>query len=391
MKNDNRSCPICFSFQKRLLYNQIFYDDNDIGLVSGYRVVVCQKCGFAFADNIPEQKDFNHYYAKMSKYEFNDHEGRASRAHFNHYSNMVNYIIPHVPDRDARILDIGCSTGGLLWIFKSQGYSQLKGIDPSPLCVRTARKLYGLDVSVDDIANYSAARKYDVVILSATLEHLAAINESIEKIRSLMSDTGLLFIEVPDTERFDAYITAPFQQFSVEHINYFSRISLKNFLSRHFFEVFDVKQEKRTFAKAVDPDIFVLARKARQGNREVIKDNISEAAIKRYIEKCLKFDSEIKKNLRDKLSGIPEVIVWGVGTHTQRLLGSGLDPKKIVSFVDSNERYAGKKLNGIEIMMPQSIQRQDIPIFISTHTYQDEITHQIREGLKLSNDIITVY
>jgi len=76
---------------------------------------------------------------------------------------------------------------------------------------------------------------------------------------------------------------------------------------------------------------------------------------------------------------------------TQYWLGSGLDLSKILFFVDSNTRYIGKKLNGVEIKSPSDIREEEVPILISTYAYQQEIAYQIKKVLKLRNEIIKIY
>ena len=391
MELNNRPCPICSTEEKRLLYKQDFLDNAQISLVSHYDVVVCDKCGFVYADQIPSQAEADKHYANMSKYEINYREGQASQEQMDHFVKIVDFIQPHIPDSDARILDIGCSTGGLLSILKSRGYSHLLGIDPSPACARSTKQLYGIESEVNDIAGFHSNEKFDLVILSAVLEHIIDFDNSMQKIRSLIKDSGLLFLEVPDAERFESHIFGPFQQFSTEHINYFSQYSLQNFLSRFSFKMIEAKPFESRVSSTIDPDIFLVAQKTEEKGARITKDTISEPKVMQYIEKCLKIDSNIKDIIANKLSHRGKIIVWGTGVHTQRLIRHGFDPKKILYFVDSNKRFAGKKLDGIEIKLPEAIREEDIPILISTHSYQEEIVRQIKEGLKLSNEIITIY
>ncbi|MEW6087958.1 MAG: class I SAM-dependent methyltransferase [bacterium] len=385
-----RCCPICSCLEKTILYKQNF-NNKAISLIENYDVAVCKDCGFGYADNIPSQADFNNYYAVMSKYEFNYKDGIVSNDYIDHYTKIVNFLIPHIKDKNARILDIGCSTGGLLSIFKLNGYSNLSGIDPSPSCVRSAKELYDIEASVSDISNFNTSGKYDLIILSAVLEHLVDFNDSMQKIRALLKDNGLLFIEVPDAERFYLYISAPFQQFSIEHINYFSQYSLKKFLSNFSFKIIEIKQNESKINLTVEPDIFVLSEKINNGKNKAGRDSISEVNIKKYINQSSNIDLEIRGIINEKLLNKSKIIVWGVGTHTQRLIGSGLELSKILFFVDSNVRYIGKKLKGIEIKSPGDIQEENAPILISTFSYQQEIEHQIREVLKLKNEIIKIY
>jgi len=118
---------------------------------------------------------------------------------------------------------------------------------------------------------------------------------------------------------------------------------------------------------------------------------ISELSIRNYIAKCSEISLRLNKSIQEKLSNKNKIIVWGVGTHTKHLLDTGLDISRVSFFVDSNSRYIGKKLNGIEIKLPSDIKEEEIPILISTYSYQQEINYQIKEVLKLNNEIIKIY
>lgn len=358
--------------------------------MDNYDVVVCKDCGFVYANNIPSQADFNNYYAEMSKYEFNYNDGIVTNNYIDYFARIVNFLIPHINDKNARIVDIGCSTGALLSTLKSHGYSNLMGVDPSSSCVRTVKKLYNIDAITSNISDLDNNEKYDVIILSAVLEHLVDFKISMQKIRALLKDQGLLFIEIPDAERFDSYIFTPFQQFSFEHINYFSQYSIRNLLSDFSFEIIEIQKDENTVNQTVDPDLFILSKKTYEKGAKIIRDAISELKIKNYISESARLDLEIKRVIQEKLSKKDKIIVWGVGTFTQRLIGSGIDLSKILFFVDSNARYRGKKINEIEIKSPGDI-KETVPILISTYGYQKEIAHQIKETLKLNNEIINIF
>lgn len=389
MINKSRACPICSDSDKIRLFKQKFSDKN-IFLMDGYDVVVCKKCGLAFADGIPSQANFDEYYAVMSKYEFSYQGGRVSDEYVDYFTKIFNFLSPRLPDKSVKILDIGCSTGGLLSVFKSNGYSNLLGIDPSPECSKTAKELYDIEVAVSTIYSFNPKEKFDLIILSAVLEHLVDFDYSMQKIRSLLNENGLLFIAVPDAERFSLYISAPFQQFSTEHVNYFSRQSIRNLLSRFSFEEIAVRQDEHKLNNTVDPEILSLSKKCSEMAPEIVKDEIGESQLRDYIAKCSAVDSALRQAIQVKLRDKDKIIIWGVGTHTQRLLGNGLDVSKILFFVDSNKRYAGKRIGGLEVKSPGAI-KEDAPILISSHSYQEEITRQIRDVLKLNNEIITLY
>ena len=114
-------------------------------------MIYSKNCGFSYADKIPSQADFNNYYATMSKYEFNYKDGVVPNDYIDYFTKIVNFLIPHLKAKNARILDIGCSTGGLLSVFKLKGYSNLVGIDPSPECARITKEIYRIEATANTI------------------------------------------------------------------------------------------------------------------------------------------------------------------------------------------------------------------------------------------------
>ena len=67
MADRRRACPICASLDSRVLFRQSFESLSDVEFLNGYDVVVCEPCGFAFANGIPEQPVFDEYYRDLSE------------------------------------------------------------------------------------------------------------------------------------------------------------------------------------------------------------------------------------------------------------------------------------------------------------------------------------
>jgi FlaA1/EpsC-like NDP-sugar epimerase len=86
------------------------------------------------------------------------------------------------------------------------------------------------------------------------------------------------------------------------------------------------------------------------------------------------------------------IIVWGAGLHTQKLLASSkLQRANIACFVDSDTGYDGATLAGLPIQRPADIRtKPQLPIVISSETYQTEILNQIRE-MGLPNEVVLLY
>ena len=321
---------------------------------------MCKNCDFIFVGNIPSKEYYIKYYKKQSKYE-------GVRKHDIHEDQITFELLAFVRkniSKNSNILDIGCSTGYLLSVLKKDGYKNLLGIEPAPKCKEIAKNEYNINVKTVDLENFNSSIKYDLIILSAVLEHLVEIKESIEKIKNLLTDDGYLYIGVPDTSNFYLNTIEPFGEFSTEHINFFTESSLY-FLMRGFTNVLIKTDSKSLHSFWQKGDI---------GVKSVLKYiDLSESKLK-----------IIKKQI-NSLS--KKVIVWGAGALSQRLLSTTNIKNKIVFFVDSNSNLQGAKLDGIPIYSPDVIKNYKYPILISSYSFSEEIL-KIIKNKKLSNKVL---
>ena len=70
---------------------------------------------------------------------------------------------------------------------------------------------------------------------------------------------------------------------------------------------------------------------------------------------------------------------------------SSLGKVNIAAFVDSNPKYQGQQLHGVPILPPERLAGRTEPILISSYAAQHEIARQIREQLRLGNELILLY
>ena len=82
-----------------------------------------------------------------------------------------------------------------------------------------------------------------------------------------------------------------------------------------------------------------------------------------------------------------EVIVWGAGSLTQRLLVSTQLSKKAIKLTDRNNFLHGTQLNGIEIINPSEMKKYKQPIFICSFRFKNEIIKEIKKR-RLRNKVI---
>ncbi len=399
-ETSGRACPVCRSGRGYFLHTQRFVLPEGHPLSEGYQVVGCERCGFVYANTAVSQADYDLFYARFSKYEDTQTAtgGDATPWDVQRLEETAREIAGVISDPQARILDIGCANGGLLGQLKGLGYWQLVGLDPSPACAATTRRLHGLEAWAGSLGETTLdLGQFDCVILSHVLEHVQDLEPAMAALTRLVRPGGLLYVEVPDARRYRDFVTAPFQDFNTEHINHFSPRTLNYLLESRGWEF----ERGGTKTLVASPNTFYPAFYSfytrSSSSQAVVEPGLIEPdtelieGIKAYIAQSQAILDRIERRLQDILARWPEVVVWGTGQLAMKLLAeTSLAQARITAFVDSNPINWGQVLRGSPILGPQELQRQGYtgPIIITSILHQAAITRVIRESLNLPNEIV---
>jgi SAM-dependent methyltransferase len=362
--------------------------------VTGYDVVVCERCGGGYADGIPDQPAFDRYYRDMSKYEYAQRGGAESEYDSRRLTQIAGIIGPQLQSADLRILDVGCASGRLLANLRDRGFTSVTGLDPSPACAAAAARLYSIDVRTMTLGEIAVTGEcFDVVIMVGVLEHLRDLDDAFDHLRALLSPAGSLYVEVPDVTAFADWPNAPYQDFSTEHINFFSPISLSNLMLRHgFTRVFLSQNHREQSYRTVMSNVSAVYRKGPVLPCEIPFDHDTTKGLERYLARCAAGDERLRAAIDGVVDGRRRILVWGVGTHTSRLMAtSRLAEADIVAFIESNSRYHGKTLHGRPILAPEALKDHHEPVLISSRVFEKEIAEQIRQDLRCPNELILLY
>jgi ubiquinone/menaquinone biosynthesis C-methylase UbiE len=101
------------------------------------------------------------------------------------------------PDKDSRILEIGCSGGLLMKELQALGLGQPTGIDISSDAIALCRRA-GLDAHQMDAQELALpASSFDVVTASDVLEHLVDEAKAVQEWKRVLKPAGLLIVFVP--------------------------------------------------------------------------------------------------------------------------------------------------------------------------------------------------
>ncbi len=104
-------------------------------------------------------------------------------------------------DKDAPILDIGCGAGQFVHFLKSQGYTQVTGIDLDANQVALARKLK-LDCQVSQINSFLEGKEscFEMVAMLDILEHftMSELYSILQSVTAALNPCGKVIVSVPN-------------------------------------------------------------------------------------------------------------------------------------------------------------------------------------------------
>ncbi len=120
----------------------------------------------------------------------------------NIFMKRFNMLWPHfTPSTSLRasrgkVLDIGCSNGVFLDIFKERGW-QTFGVEPSKSGTEAKRKGHKVTRIYFEKSHFPDSY-FDLVIMNHTLEHVDDADLVLKMIHNILKKDGLLYVDVPN-------------------------------------------------------------------------------------------------------------------------------------------------------------------------------------------------
>lgn len=143
--------------------------------------------------------------------------------------NLVKPLLHNKP-----LLDYGCGTGTFAILCKSKGVS-VYGLEPS----LEARTKASENINVVESLDQLPPTKFSVITLWHVLEHVYDLNETIQRLKSLLEETGTIFIAVPNLESEDAiHYRENWAAYDVpRHLWHFSEATMKLTLEKNELKI----------------------------------------------------------------------------------------------------------------------------------------------------------
>jgi len=167
-------------------------------------------------------------------------------------SGLVASLVPE----GARLLDVGCGTGGLAELLRDARSARVVGVEPDPLRAARARER-GIEVHEGVLSPSLAATlgTFDVLLYADVLEHLVDPLGELEKVAQFLAPDGVLIVSVPNVAHWSVRVNllrgrfnyAPMGIMDATHLRWFTSRTLLQLLKRAGFTPVQVKHSSGGF------------------------------------------------------------------------------------------------------------------------------------------------
>jgi len=200
-------------------------------------VVKCKVCSFHF---IPPFYRKGIDYTQYKTQEVAEEVKRAD-VWIKIQRNLLRYQLIHRYRKDGTVYDVGAGFGHFLLTGKQLGH-EVYGVELSKANADFIRNELHLEVENADFLDIDEEKKYDIVTLWDVLEHIDRGDKFIEKAYKIMNKGGFIFIQVPQLDSFFARLLGDkWWAIGLDHVNYFSKKTIKKLLSAYGFKVRKIK------------------------------------------------------------------------------------------------------------------------------------------------------
>jgi len=204
----------------------------------------CRRCGLVFLNPRMTAEAYGRFYDGVYRPLVSAFHGRLIDARTiqdeqrEYARDRADFMRPFVSSSSARtLLDIGGSTGVVAHHFAREFGLEGTLIDPAPVEVEQARQL-GLKTVTGLVEQHDFGRqRFDVVIICQTVDHLLDVAGTLARVRQLLSERGLLFIDIVDFRA--AYLRnwSVEDAIKIDHPYYLTEPTMTAYLARSGFEI----------------------------------------------------------------------------------------------------------------------------------------------------------
>ncbi|MED1783271.1 class I SAM-dependent methyltransferase [Brevibacillus fortis] len=192
----------------------------------------CDSCHHLFACNYPENLS---ELLSNSQFDFNLDPRTARFPGICQTLKQIQYLAP-----GDRLLEVGVGAGEFAAVAKEMLFD-VNGLDIRLPYANAVSNMLNIPVHTCDFQDFETSENFDIIIMGDVIEHILDPIQALRKAHSLLNEKGVLWISTPNFESAYSMVRKDADPMwrVVEHLNYFSFISLSKWLNRLGFEVVD--------------------------------------------------------------------------------------------------------------------------------------------------------
>lgn len=204
----------------------------------------CLNCGHIFAltnlDDNGIKSLYGSSYFHGDEYMNYEDEVDSLRANFRIRNNELK---PFLKDNNGSLLDVGCAYG--FYVKEAETlFSSTLGIDVANEAVFKGRDLLGVDLRAGDLLTYDFGdKKFDVITMWDTIEHLQNPRLYVEKVATLLRPNGIFAFTTGDISALTPRIRGEKWRMihPPTHIHYFTPQTAERLLNQFNLTICSVK------------------------------------------------------------------------------------------------------------------------------------------------------
>ncbi len=245
------TCNCFIVFKKNIFLEKVFtylkppVNEPNYKIKNYYRVInKCKICSnYSAEHNINVDEFYKKNYSIIShgnniKQKFKKIINLGKKSDNHHRINRVLKYFKSKKNKKIDLLDVGSGLSVFIYGLKKRVKWNLFGIEPDINFVKFSKEL-NVNVKHSNLkSKIFKGKKFDIITLNKVVEHVKDPLKFLKIINRLLKLNAQIYIEVPDGPSAAASKNGKFsEEFFVDHINIFSKRSLKRLLSLSNFKI----------------------------------------------------------------------------------------------------------------------------------------------------------
>ncbi len=201
LQKETVACPLCDCHT----YDILLQDDR---YHMGLQTVSCDRCGLIFVNPRPTEEEMKAFYENEYRRFYESVEVPTpeyiAQGFFGQRAEFVVQCLKRYLDSAAHtsLLDVGCAEGTLLSLIEREfPFLATYGVEPDSSFAGYARDHTRAAIFTGTYREFTAGsrrRRFDVIVTAQVLEHILNPVDYLKALETMLTDAGLLYVEVPN-------------------------------------------------------------------------------------------------------------------------------------------------------------------------------------------------